>query len=318
MVRHAFLVGTVLVFLVSGSAPLYGWGSATHAYIARAAGDQQGPASLPEMYGAVLPDLFNLSFGDPYRESLWTPTHYEVTKLVEKAVSAGDKALAYGFASHNEAWGADRTAHVSSVGHPESGYVIRKSEELAATLRPQVRLFLFFSGVLDPDPTIDEVLPMVAHTAVETAVDLLVSRNEDPEIGQRLVLAAQTRSWSAPVLLCKAYAADLAAATGTSEAVAAPLMVAAEAEFRLQIERYGTALLQENAAEALAQQGTELARQLLAAGGGLVLDIPEALMTQILDAALAAVKDDYAAQLAATVTQVRQELQSHGLAAAAW
>lgn len=313
MTRHALLVGVTFAFLSSISAPLYGFGSATHAYIARQVGDKQGPASLQEIYGALLPDVFNAMFGDPYQDPLWTQTHYEFMKMVGKADSQSDKALAYGFASHNEAWGADRIAHISSTDRPESGYVARKSNDLAATLEPQVRLFLLFNGVPNPDPVLKEVLPIVAESAVETAVDLLICQKEDPDMGQRLVLAARTRGWSSPILLCKAYAADLARTAGTTEAVAAPLIVAAESEFRLQIESYGTALSQKDPIEALANEGAELARLLLAAKQGLVVDVPVNLMKQMLEAALDAVKNDYAAEVAATVTHVRQELQSHGV-----
>jgi hypothetical protein len=313
MIRHALLVG--IGFLVSWSmgASVYGFGSATHAYIAREVGNKQGPTSLQEIYGALLPDVFNGMFGDVYRDSLATRTHYEFMKLVGKAESENDRALAHGFASHNEAWGADRTAHISSIGHPDSGYVTRKSDELGATLEPQVRLFLLLGGVPNADTVIDEVLPTVAHTAIETAIDLLICRNEDPDIGQRLVLAAQARGWSSPILLCKAYAADLATTAGTTEAVAAPLIVAAENEFRLQIEWYGTALSQEDAVDALAEQGAELAKLLLAAKQGLVVDIPVDLMKQIMNAAIDAVKNDYAAEVAATIARVRQELKSHGV-----
>jgi len=313
MTRHVLLVGAVLLLSWSVAAPLYGFGSATHAYIAREVGNKQGPASLQEIYGALLPDVFNPLFGDPYQDPLGTQTHYEFMKLVGKAESENDKALARGFASHNEAWGADRTAHISSIGHPDSGYVTRKSDELGATLEPQVRLFLLLGGVPNPDTVIDEVLPTVAHTAIETAIDLLICRNEDPDMGQRLVLAAQARGWSSPILLCKAYAADLATTAGTTEAVAAPLIVAAENEFRLQIELYGTVLSQENAVDALAEQGAELAKLLLAAKQGLVADIPVDLMKQIMNAAIDAVKNDYAAEVAATIARVRQELKSHGV-----
>jgi hypothetical protein len=317
MTRYARLAGAAFVFLSSISAPLHGWGSATHAYIAREVGAKQGPASLPEMYGALLPDAFNTMFGDPYQDQLWTLTHYDFMKLVEKAASEQDKALAYGFAGHNEAWGADRTAHISSIDDPNDGYVTRKSDELAAILRPQVSLFLLFSGVPNPDSVVDEVLPTVAHTAIETAVDLLICQNEDPDIGQRLLLAARTRGWSAPILLCKAYATDLAATAGTTEAVTAPLIIAAESEFRHQIELYGTALSQEDPVAALAEQGAELARLLLAARQGVIVDIPVDLMKLIVEAAVDLVKNDYAAELAGTVTHARQELESHAIASPA-
>jgi hypothetical protein len=313
MTRHALLIVVVLMLLWSQPGPLYGFGSATHAYIAREVGIKQGPACLLEVYGALLPDAFNMGFGDPYQDHLATLTHNECMKLVEKATSPSDKALAFGFASHNEVWGADRTAHISSTSHPGSGYVTRKSDELATTLRPQVKLFLLFNGVADADAVLDQVLPGVAHDAIEAAIDLLVCQKEDPGVGQRLVLTARTQGWSAPILLCKAYAADLATAAGITEAVANPLIIAAESEFRRQIELYGTALSQESPVDALAEQGVELAQQLLAAQQGIIVDIPVDLMKQILNAAIEAVKDDYAAELAATITQVRNELESHGV-----
>ncbi len=314
MNRFALLVGLAFVFVWSVPSPVYGWGSATHAYIVHEIGTGQGSTDMQAIYGSVLPDAFNTMFGDPYQDQLWTLTHYDFQKLVEPAQSESDKALAYGFASHNELWGADRTAHISSTSYPDSGYVSHKSEELAAILRPSVRLFLLFSGVSDPDTVLDEVLPTVAHTAIETAIDLLLCRNEDPDLGQRLALAARTRGWSAPILLCKAYAADFAATAGTTEAVAAPLIVAAESEFREQMELYGTVLSQDDPIDALAEQGTQLAKLLLAADLGIVVDVPADLMKQIVDAAIGVVQDDYAAELAATIAQVRQELESHAIA----
>lgn len=316
MARSVFVLGGILILLASVSAPLYGYGAATHAYIAQKLDVHQGPADLTRIYGALLPDAFNLGFGDPYQNELWMLTHYEFMKLVESAEFDPDRALAYGFASHNEAWGADRTAHISAADRPGEGYVIRKQEELVDELEPKIRLFLLLNGVTGAGDVIDQVLPTVAHAAIETAVDLLVRQNEDPDIGQRLVLAAQTRGWSAPILLCKAYAADLAATAGTTEAVASPLIVAAESEFRQQMILYGTALMQEDPAGTLSDQGADLAEMLLAAKLGIVVDIPAELMTEVLDTATDLVKNDYAAELAATITQVQQELEARGITAA--
>ncbi len=318
MARSVSFLGGVLILLVSLSVPLYGYGAATHAYIAHRLDDQQGPADLTRIYGALLPDAFNLAFDDPYQNELWMLTHYEFMKLVESAESDQDRALAYGFASHSEAWGADRTAHISATDQPGEGYVIRKQDELVDELEPKIRLFLLLNGVSDASSVIDEVLPTVAHAAIETAVDLLVCQNEDPDIGQRLLMAARTRGWSAPILLCKAYAADLAATAGTTEAVASPLMVAAESEFRQQMILYGTALMQEDPAGTLSDQGADLAEMLLGAELGIVIDIPADLMMEVLDMATNLVKNDYAAELAATITQVQQELEAHGVAAASF
>ncbi len=313
MKRLALLVITILVFAWSVPTPVYGWGSATHAHVIhRTVG--QGSADMQAIYGSVLADVFNTMVGDPYRDPLWTLTHYDFQKLVDQAQSQNDKALAYGFASHNESWGADKTAHISSAGLPPSGYVTRKSEELAAVLRPSVRLFLLVNGVSNPDAVLDSTLPTVTHTAIETAVDLLLCWNEDADLGQRLVLSAQTRGWSAPILLCKAYAADVAATAGIAESAASALIVAAESEFRAQMGVYGAAFCQEDPIEALAQQGAELSKQMLAGAQGLVVDVPVDLMKQILTAAVDLVKGDYATEVAATITQVQRELELHAVA----
>ena len=318
MIKPISLLPATLILLAITLSPVYGFGAATHAYIAHEIGEQQGSSNLNEIYGAVLPDAFNVMFGDPYQGELWTQTHYEFMKVVESAASDVDRAVAYGFASHNEAWGADHGAHISAIGDPSQGYVIRKQNELVDILQPQIRLFLLFSGIPNANEMIDEVLPTVAHAAIETAIDLLILQNEDPDIGQRLVLAARTRGWSAPILLCKAYAADLAETAGTTEAVAAPLIIAAESEFRYQIQLYGTALTHEDPVAALAEQGADLAKLLIAAELGIVVDIPVDLMTDVLDSATDLVEDDYAEELAATITHVREQLESHGVTRAAF
>lgn len=316
MNRAALFAGAVIVLLWSAAAPLYGWGSATHAYIASQLSDKPGSMNLQEIYGALLPDVFNMMLGEPFQDHLCTQTHDEFMKMVENATSDRDKAVAYGFASHNEAWGADRTAHISSVTHPDTGYVIGKREKLVAALEPQVRLFLIFSGVPNASAVAKDMLPMVADSAIETAVDLLVCKNQDPGMGARLALAARGRSLSAPILLNKAYAADFAATAGVTEALATSLIVETENEFRQQMELYGTALAQAEPMDSLAQQASELAKLLLAAELGLAIDVPADLMKQILEEATDLVKDDYAAELTATIARVRQELQSHGVTGA--
>ena len=96
--------------------------------------------------------------------------------------------------------------------------------------------------------------------------------------------------------------------------MASPLIVAAENEFRVQMEVYGAALCQDDPIEALAEQGVELCKQLLAGAQGVVVDVPADLMKQIVTAAVDAVKGDYATEVAATVAQVQQELESHAIA----
>lgn len=313
MNRYMLSIGVTVLLLCAATTPVHAWGAATHAYIAKALADTQGVTDLQVIYGAILPDTFNLMFGDLYQQDLWTQTHYEFMKVVEKADSDRDRALAYGFASHNEDWGADRTAHLSSTANPGTGYVIEKRDELTATLEPQVRLFLMFSGVAGAAALASELTPVVADSAVETAVDLLICENEDPQVGTRMRMAALTRGMSVPILLSKAYATDFAQTAELTDAQATSVIVGAELEFREQIKLYGALLGQEEPIDALAEQGAELAELLLAARNGMIVDVPADLMKEILTAAIDVVKDDYAAEVAATIVQVEQELTSHGV-----
>ena len=50
---------------------------------------------------------------------------------------------------------------------------------------------------------------------------------------------------------------------------------------------------------------------------GLIVDVPTDLTRDILTAAIDVVKDDYSAEVAATVMQVQRELASHGVEAGA-
>ena len=41
------------------------------------------------MYGAMLPDMFNLMFDAPYQDYLWNETHYEFMKVVDLGAAPG-------------------------------------------------------------------------------------------------------------------------------------------------------------------------------------------------------------------------------------
>ncbi|UCD52334.1 MAG: hypothetical protein JSW27_06790 [Phycisphaerales bacterium] len=58
---------------------------------------------------------------------------------------------------------------------------------------------------------------------------------------------------------------------------------------------------------------TTLARLLLAAELGIVVDLPADLMTEIPDTAIELIQDDYASELAATITHIRDGLEAQGV-----
>lgn len=306
------LIIIVIVCVVPNLA--FGWGSATHAYLAKELGHEPGVMNLQEMYGSVLPDMFNLMFGYEHQDYLWNETHYQFMKVVEEAKSDESMAFAYGFASHNEDWGADRTAHISSITvNPEEGYVITKKKILAPQLRLGIMLFLNANGITYTPELLEEFALRIADSAVESAVDLLVSQNEDVHIGRRMQVAAKLRSPFVPMLLSRAYAKDFAGEAGIIVEEAILIIVETENTFKEYMELYGEILAQENAIDLMAEQGAQLAEQMLEEEYGITVEVPSGLMKTGLLAAIDVVKDDYSEELAATLDYVEEQLDSHGV-----
>jgi hypothetical protein len=292
----------------------FGWGAATHAYLAKELGHEPGVMNLQEMYGAVIPDIFNLMYGYEHQGYLWNKTHYEFMKVVDEGKYDESRAFGYGFASHNEDWGADHTAHINSVGiNSGEGYVVTKKKILAPQLKLGMTLFLNSKGITYTPELLDELSLAIADSAVESAVDLLVSQNEDTQIGTRMLAAAKLRSPFVPMLLSKAYAKDFAGEAGIIAEEAILLIVETETQFKEYMELYGGILTQENAVDLMAEQGAKLAEQMLEGQHGIIVEVPSALMKTALLAAVDVVKNDYSEELAATLDYVAGQLESHGV-----
>ena len=306
------LIISIFVYAVPGLA--FGWGAATHAYLARELGHEPGVMNLQEMYGAIVPDMFNLMFSYEHYDYLWNKTHYEFMKVVDEVKDEESRAFGYGFASHNEDWGADRTAHINSIGiESGEGYVITKKKILAPQLKLGMMLFLNSKGIAYTPELLDELALAIADSAVESAVDLLVSQNEDKQIGMRMLAAAKLRSPFVPMLLSKAYAKDLAGEAGIIAEEAILLIVETEMQFKEYIELYGEILTQENAVDLMAEQGAQLAEQMLEGRYGTIVEVPTELMKTALLAAVDVVENDYSEELAATLDYVAAQLGSHGV-----
>ncbi|MFZ2149415.1 MAG: hypothetical protein WAV28_19560 [Sedimentisphaerales bacterium] len=303
----------VIVCIVPNLA--FSWGSATHSYLAKELGHEPGVMNLQEMYGSVLPDMFNLMFGYEHQDYLWTETHYQFMKVVEEAKSDESMAFAYGFASHNEDWGADRTAHISSITvNPEEGYVVTKKKILAPQLKLGIMLFLNANGIAYTPELLEEFALTIADSAIESAVDLLVSQNEDTQIGRRMQVAAKLRSPFVPMLLSRAYAKDFAGEAGIIVEEAILSIVETEQQFKEYMELYGEILTQENAIDLMAEQGAQFAELIFEQEYGIIVAVPSALMKTCLLAAIDVVKNDYSEELAATLAYVEGQLDSHGVA----
>ena len=110
----AIFVGVVLVSALTVS-QAFSWGPATHAYIDDHLGRKGPVRNLNEIYGGMAPDVFNYLFSNiAWLNYLYEETHYNGNILVwKKADTITEKAVAFGFVSHNGITGADGTAHGS-------------------------------------------------------------------------------------------------------------------------------------------------------------------------------------------------------------
>jgi hypothetical protein len=187
-----------ILALVASATALQAWGPGTHTYVAYQL-REVGTNKAELLYGAIAPDFNLLKSMDP-QDPLFLATHYLALAPWEAAGTPEERALAWGFASHNEAWGADRTAHIASLTLSDTsrGYVIQKAAVLKATLDAQLTAAGMGSylGLITPDN---------CHFILEYGIDLL-ARRLDPYLGAKLVEAASHRSPAMGSLLARAYA----------------------------------------------------------------------------------------------------------------
>lgn len=224
-----------LLGLLSYAVPAYPWGWAAHTHVIDQAGTKNSAANLQEVYGGMAVDSFNyLILADPnlapVQNILFHEAHYQPLPLWENAPAAL-KPLAYGFVSHNEAWGEDWTAHIQNltIGGRE-GYVIIKAEELAGALSAALQ------GAVGAD-----ALLVVSHELIEYGVDLLVRKELNPGIGLEIAKAAMLRHSDFPALLAATFGPKLAP-LGFSPEQAAALITGAEEAFRQNMVLYGMIL----------------------------------------------------------------------------
>jgi len=269
---EVLLLATALAF--ANPSLVYAWGSATHIYIADAVFPQCAD-KVNLHYGSVAPDLYGRAPPDRW-PTAFQDTHYNYIDLRGCAWSPASRAFVNGWLTHNELWGADRSAH---VGKPSggSGYVIEKAQLLKSLFRG-----------LDPD---------FAHLVVEAAVDLLVKENQDPGIGNKLIRAAQSRSPQdlyllASVLVLGGARTDL----GT--------LVWAELAHRAFLIGYGTALALPTPFDRLALAGLFVALAREAYG----TEIPLGEMLVALMAADVLCRYDYLPVITQTIEDIKTQM----------
>lgn len=292
-------------------APALAWNAGTHVYVAKELNKEAGRADAADLaerlYGANSPDLFNYDFSEPaftIADYLHEYTDDDAAlRLWNAAEEGGDAALlafAYGVASHDNAYGADSTAHWDAVtSGVEQGYVIAK----AALLQPGL------AQLLPGAPP--ETLALASHLLVELAVDALVAEELDPAIGEDLLASLEV---DAPVgaLLAAAYAEHLAPLFGggpVGEAYAAATIAAYEQYHRTVIlPMYGQALAAPDPFLGLAGWAQAAAATFLG------VELSEAQAQTALAGAMQLCARDYRRELFATIGRVNGHLSSRGIA----
>ena len=302
-------------------APAFSWNQATHAYIAERLGARVGQDKLREMWGSVSPDLVNYIL-DPAVCPGWVSdeTHGTYSETFMKVWNAAsnhpEKALAYGFLTHNQAWGADHTAHICSLTlDQDQGYIISKAKQLLKTPLQRAKPHQTFGKVFASLGMSPDLALLIAHGSTEYAIDIMLGSDVDPWLGEDLIEAVRTGSKKFPALLIKAFAADYADycfAGDTSRA--AFELNAAVAKHRIDMVYLGQAISQPEpvAVQLLAEQLVALLPGFL----GKPLPVPDAEAVEIMKAALFAsmeICDDYMAEIEATIGFVGSNLEDHGI-----
>ncbi len=310
MKRFFVSIGLIFLALVLFSSQAYPWGSLTHAYIADHIGKKWGLKNINEIYGAMVPDLFNYVFGlDPYVDNyLRGYTHGipaangnpAVESFMDVWYSARwwgyQKALAYGFIAHNDVWAADFTAHGSACLNPGEGYIITRAEFLNGELVD----YLDSIGITIPP----EIAMELTHNLVEGAGDIVI-RRYDASLGQKVITSSLFRSPACPNLLVRAVGEFYR-----------DLVVNAEKEFRKTMILYGAAFLpqdEEDIVLSLSQQMAELGRAYLASQN-IPLPISDEelfeLVVYFMNEAIQLIEGDYIFEIEATITKIKIQLWS--------
>jgi hypothetical protein len=313
MMKKAVVLVLAPLFLLAAAGSAFAWGNAAHTWLASRIGVKSGYYNFQELYGATLPDQYNFVL-DANGGFLAYQAHTNVDPVIDSAGNCGQKAVAFGFASHNDVTGADYTAHWGGQTTPGIGYVIAKAETLAPELAPALTGILVAAGAGLPEAqaVAAALSPTLAHLLVESAVDLRVKRGLDSAIGAKMLVAATVRSPGVPLLLAAAYAEGLAAFSGQSLEEATAYLVGVEAVNRQDIIRYGQAYSgsQRQALEFMAGLGVAVATAYLNAATNYqyTVVVPPALAVQFLLAADAVVAPDCAAELRATLAYLRAQM----------
>ena len=315
----AFLSLELVFVLIVMPPAAFSWNQPTHAYIADQVGARAGRGNLNEMWGSVTPDFFNYVF-DPALCPGWVSdqTHgtYSDTflKVWRAADTKNEEALAYGFVTHNQAWGADHTAHIACRTCGErDGYIIVKARQLLSAPYPG-----------DPEQTFGDVFEntlgmspdessLVAHLLTEEAVDIRLANEVDPFIGRKLATAARSETKGFQPLLVNSFSADYGAyCFGGDNSKAVQVLTAAEKKHRKDMIFMGEAISRPE--QVAVQRLAEHLVGLLPVFLGRPLPIPDTQAVEIVEAAMfrsMAICEGYKVEIDATVEFVSEMMEEN-------
>jgi len=298
------VLGLIFLMLFFFTGDAFSWQFGTHAYIADHIGRERGLDNINEIYGAIAPDLFNNLFDYPqYLNHLAYETHANFLKVWDPARGKLQKSLAYGFVSHGI---ADLRTHDRAGGYA----MVKARDFLYPQLPSQIK-----------EQVDEEILIEMLHVIVENAVDILLKRNDDPFIGQKITSAALTRSPQLPLLLVKAYALDFASAFGISPLEASRFIISVENEFRKSIILYGQMLTldEPTAIQLISQETAGAAAGYLSLYGINLTDLfenEEDLVNFIVELTYLSIsicESDYQEEIEATIDFVNHQLKVNGI-----
>jgi hypothetical protein len=324
---NALRIGCVALLLVVGVSVGFGWGNATHVYFANHLGVKFGPLNQNEMYGAVLPDLYGYQFDNMGALAADYALHTSgdlYWGFYSLTVGREAKAAVYGMFTHSNAQtikGADWYAHGVAPfpgGAPDPrGWVVQQGGILAQ----HPAILGYVNGLLEPygsPELVQGFLPVVGHTLIETAVDILVRRCQDPFVGARLYLAAKNRTEETPQIMA-AVIAQLPVENGNPPFPTVEYTLGLEAGYREAMMQYGQLfMLPENQLIGLlSAQTATLAHDYLAAllgsiGITQVPDVDAAKIAEFIQIAINQVRPIYRAELYATLCRVEKNMEKNG------
>jgi hypothetical protein len=303
-----------------------GWGSVTHVWFADKLGVKFGPLNQNEIYGAVLPDLFGYEFSNKlaldadYALHSFGSLYWALYDAATSTHSREAEAAIYGMFTHSNApeiKGADWYAHgpypIPGEPYTEAGWVIRQGNLLSKNqgIHDYVVGILFGSEELAAG-----FLPVVGHTLVETAVDILVKRYEDPLVGARLYLGAKNRTEVLPQVLASVLER---ASSDQLPFPSAEYTIDAEKAYREQMMGYGQLFLlpEPRLIAVLSGQTASLAQSYLKVYfemAGVTQPVPSidpAMIANFIGVAIRQVKPIYRQELMAELFKVEMNMRKN-------